>query len=143
MSDAYISVQDRTEPELALVLDPDSLDKNLHYRFVDDRPTNVARKKALGYRVVSRTKDKVRTAIELEHTSDDTIRHADMILMCAPKEKVLERRRGRRELVKSRLQATEDNFKEKVAKARASGVDVRLVDSFDQRGEPSDGKEEE
>lgn len=142
-STAQVVVQDRTDPEMALVLDPASLDPNLHYRFVQDRPTNLAKMKARGYRYVSRTKDKVKTLVELEQTADDTIRHADMVLMYTSKEAYHKRQRNKASLVRDRLEATHESFKEKVAQAQAAGVDVRLIDKYDQRGEPTEKEGEE
>jgi hypothetical protein len=138
---AEVYVTDREGAEVALMLDPTSLDPNLHYRFVQDSPLNIAKKRARGYRLVSRTRDKVRTVVQLEQTADDTIRHVDMVLMCTSKENFLRRRQTRRELVRDRLQATHESFKEKVDEARSAGIDVRLVDKYDDSGPPD--KEDE
>lgn len=139
--EAEVYVSDRSDAEEALILDPASLNPNLHYRFVQDRPNNVAKKKANGYRMVSRSKDGVKTLIQLEKTADDTIRHADMVLMCTTKAHYEKRRGNRRRLVHDRLEATHEQFKQRVRDAQRQGVKVKLVDEYDDSGPPD--KEEE
>lgn len=135
-TDVY--VEDRVNEEEALLIDPDSLDPDRYYRWVQVRPQNVARKKAQGFELVSRKNSKVRPLVELEKTADDTIRFADSVLMSCPKGRYLARRQGKQTVVRDRLEATSQRFMEKVDRAKGQGLDVRVTEKFQDKGEEED-----
>lgn len=136
----YVDVTMNLDAELAFMVDQSTLDPNRHYRFVQDRPTNVAKKKMRGYRVESRKDSKIRTLVELEQTADDTIRVADQILMSCPKEGYERRRQQLARLAAARLGSTTQRLKEQIARAQAAGANVQVTEEFTDRGprEPED-----
>lgn len=140
MSDIQVDVytEDRIDPEEAVLLDPSSLDPNYYYRWVQVRPQSIARKKAAGFSLVSRKTSGVKPVVELERTADDTIRFADMVLMSCPKDRYLARRAAKSSIVRDRLEATSQRFKEKVEVASRSGLDVKITEKFQDKGETED-----
>ncbi len=49
-----VSVRDRRDPESSDVLDTTSLKKGRYYRWVHDRPTNIAKKRSRGMQFVKK-----------------------------------------------------------------------------------------
>lgn len=129
------------DAELAFMVDQSTLDPNRHYRFVQDRSANVAKKKIRGYRIESRSQSGIRTLVDLEQTADDTIRVADQILMSCPKEGFLRRRQQLAHLAEARLGSTTQRLKERVAQAQASGANVQVTEEYVDRG-PKEQEEE-
>lgn len=107
-----------------LVLDPSSLDKTKHYRFVQERPGNLARLASKGYEFVSPKEHGVRLASESllaelsVSNAEDRIRVGDTVLMMCDKSKFNERRKQKAQLAQARL-STEKVFQDQ---ARRRGV---------------------
>lgn len=134
-----VEVQDLYDPEESLILDPDSLDPNKHYRFVQDRPENMARKRHAGYQVVSRSKDKVKTIAETDGAADDTIRVGDSVLMWIPAGRYAARKSRKEQYVNDRIEATTQRMREKIERAQAGGLKVRMTDNVEKdHKEPED-----
>lgn len=105
-----------------VALDPTTLDKTKHYRFVQDRRENISKKKARGYEYVLRSEHGVRLLREDDDagSADDLIRvGADLVLMMCDKAVYKERRKRIDRLTKDRLGSTEKAFGER---ARKRGV---------------------
>ena len=116
------SVEDRSESEALLLLDPDTLDPAKHYRFVQFRTENLTRRRLQGYEVVLRSEHGVKLQTDgmlAEDTADDQIRVADTVLMMCDKKLFAERRRRNAVLARDRLGATESSFEDS---ARRKGV---------------------
>jgi hypothetical protein len=115
---ARATVEDLSpETEDILALDRRTLDPSKHYRFVQDRRQNVARKISQGYEVVLMSVHKVRLQADtlLKETSggaDDQIRVGDTILMQCDKSLHLKRRKGKRDLAEARLGTSDQAFKD-------------------------------
>jgi hypothetical protein len=125
------SVRNRAEiqDELKSIVDMDTLDtENFHYRFVQERPQNMARKKSLGYTPVIED-DGVHTILG-ETSADGLIRDGDAVLMKVPKDRFKQRRVKSRKFGEARLAAPEQSFKSKAKRNRPGGKDIR-VGSFD------------
>lgn len=137
---AHVTAEDRYDPQEVLILDPESLDPTKHYRFVRNDPQNIARKKVQGYRVVSRKEDKVKTLTELEST-DDSIQLNDLILMCCHKSTHQARQSRLKGVSQGRLEAAKQKLQEKVDRASASGLNIRVTDKLSDKGEISDGED--
>lgn len=114
------------DPELAGIVDLDSLDPAMHYRFAHERPQRISRLRAKGYRVVSVSGDGVRTLLE-EESADDKIRDGDAILMCIPKEKFEAGRKKIAQVTRGRLAAPTAQFRKKTRGAGPGGVDVNVT----------------
>lgn len=111
-----------SEEELIGGLDPDSLNPNLHYRFVSTSGQKIARRLVRGYRFVRPSEDGVRKLnAEEDDKGEDRIRHGDTVLMCIPKERHLEMEEKVRNLSRARLAAPKGQFRKK---ARGYGVEV-------------------
>lgn len=130
------SVEDRADPQETVLLDPDSLDNSKHYRFIQERPNNVAKRIQQGYEVVLRSEHGVRllsdeldTPEEETKTADDKVRVGDTILMMCDKDLYDERRKGATRLANARLGATEEQFRQQ---ARRRGV-RSLIDDEGER----------
>lgn len=114
-------MEDRRDPQESALLDPESLDPDMHYRFFNTSPSRIARARALGYRVVKR-EDGVRTLYDQE--DDDatgTIVHGDRVLMMISKEKYDNRRRRKSQLATERLAGPARRFR---SQAKQAGVRV-------------------
>lgn len=123
------SVEPMAEGEDLLMVDPDSLDPDMYYRFVQMRPNRLAQLRARGYRPVSRSEDGVRLIYDMEQGgAEDTVQVGDTILMCLPKSIATERRSRRDRLRDARLSAPEGQFRKKATRA-----DVPVVTDRDMK----------
>lgn len=120
-------VTPRLDPENEGILDRETLDPSMHYRFVQERPQRVARLRARGYRPVSVSEDGVRTLLQEGETADDRIRDGDTILMCCPKEKFKENRKKVAAIARGRMAAPVANFRKKTRGTGPGGVDVGVT----------------
>lgn len=120
------SVTPRLDPEIEGFVDKSTLDKNMHYRFVQERPQRIARLRARGYRLVSVSEDGVKSLLE-DETADDRIRDGDTVLMCCPKEKFKERRKKVAAVTRGRMAAPVANFRKKTRGAGPGGVDIGVT----------------
>lgn len=121
-----ISVKSRADNPLARqisnILDESTLDPEMHYAFVQERSTNIARKKMLGYRQVNREEHGVKTVAGLdEDDGTGAIRDGDTVLMMVPKKDKEARDRQKQSLRKTRLANADGRFKEMAAR---SGVKI-------------------
>lgn len=117
---AYL--QDMSDAQTVLQLDPETLDSTMRYRWVLNSPQRIGRWKARGYRLVSRSDDEVRSLSEsIGENADDNIRFADVVLMCCPLEKARARGKAIREFGKARLRQPGQQFRQK---AKRAGVTV-------------------
>lgn len=127
-------VHDRGEIDAMLMLDPDTLDKEKHYRFCQERRENIARRRAQGYEPVLRSEHGVELLSEyqaLASTADDMIRVADTILLQCDKSIFNQRRKRIAQLATERLGGSEKSFRE-----RASRRGVSTVSGERSKGEP-------
>lgn len=120
-------VTPRLDPEIVGILDSETLDPDMHYRFAQDRPQRVARLRAKGYRLVSVAQDGVKTLLEDGESADDRIRDGDTVLMCCLKEKFKEGRRKIAKVSRGRLSTPVANFRKKARGAGPGGVDVGVT----------------
>lgn len=121
-----VSTQSRADNpegrEMANILDEDSLDPKMAYRFVQVRSKRVAEAKRMGYRTVSRKEDGVKTMFELdENDGSDSIVDGDTVLMKIPKAELKRRERAKQERTKARLASADSKFREM---AERSGMRV-------------------
>lgn len=118
---ANISLDDNRDPVESALLDSDTLDPDMHYRFVLRSPTRLAQARAKGYTEVSRA-DGVKT---LYDSADDdgtgVIMHGSRVLMCIPKAKHEARERRKQSVANARLRSPVETVK---SKARRAGVKV-------------------
>jgi hypothetical protein len=105
------SVQSRADPQSNLLLDDDTLDPKLEYRWVLNTPSQLARRSGQGYRLVSREDDGVKTLVPAEKAADDYIYNGDSVLMCCAKGTVRERRERNTRLASDRLETPVSQFK--------------------------------
>lgn len=115
------------DPELAGIVDHETLDDAKHYRFVQDRPQRIARMKAKGYRLVSVSEDGVKTIIGDDEAADDRIRDGDTILMCTDKSRFEEGRKKLAKVTRGRLATPVAQFRKKTRGAGPGGVDVQVT----------------
>jgi hypothetical protein len=122
-----VDVEERMDIEDILMVDPSTLDPSLHYRFVQERPRNLARRKIQGYEPVLRTESGVKLIYEEEGkgSADDLIRVGDTILMACPKDRYKARRSQLAKLTRLRLGSAEDQFK---SRAQKKGVRTLTAD---------------
>lgn len=121
----------RDPEDLEGLIDMESLDDSMHYRFVHERPQRVARLRHKGYRVVRVGEDEgadtVRALVEDIVSPDGTIRDGDTILMCVPKERHQAGRNKLAALNKARMVAPKQQFRKKTRGTGPGGEDVRVV----------------
>lgn len=99
-----------------------------HYRFVQERPQNMARKRSKGYTPVVAEEEGVST-ITGEVSADGLIRDGDAVLMKIPRERFEQGRKKLARLTEARLTAPVANFKKKTKGAGPEGKDIRVVDT--------------
>lgn len=109
------------------LVDPESLDPDMHYRFANASTNRLSRLYAMGYRTVKRSDDGVRLLYDMEQgAAEDLIRLGDTVMVCIPK-KIYEERRARRDrLREARLSAPEGQFRKKAAKANVPITDREM-----------------
>lgn len=108
------------------IVDPESLDPDMHYRFVQNRPQRIARMRSRGYKVVSASEDGVKTLLE-DEAADDTIRDGDTVLMATPKPRFEAGRKQLRKVTQGRLSSPKSQFRKKAKKAGPGGTEVTVV----------------
>lgn len=111
MSTSIAEVVSRAEPQETGVLDEETLDPNLHYRWTTNNPNQISRRISQGYRLVSRKTDGVKTLIEDQKQPDDRIYNGDLVLMCCDARSRAKRRQDKIELADKWLSAPADEFK--------------------------------
>lgn len=117
-----MDIEDRRDPQESALLDADSLDPEMHYRFFHTSQTRIARARSLGYRTVDKVRDGVKTLWDQEDDdSTGTIVHGDRILMMIPKDKYDSSRRRKSNLAKERLSGPARSFR---SKAKRAGVRI-------------------
>lgn len=119
---ARIAVEERSDPETAGILDSDTLDPRMHYRFIQVRPKRIASAKRAGYKPVDRKRDGVRTLVEGDQ-DDGTgaIVDGDTVLMMIPREAHRRRRLASKQRRIGRLRSADRRFRQLAAQ---SGVTV-------------------
>lgn len=133
----HMEMEDRRDPQESAILDQESLDPEMHYRFFNTSQTRIARARALGYRVVKRSDGVLTLWDQEDDDSTDTIVHGDRVLMMIPKEKYDTRRRRKSNIARERLSGPARSFR---SKARRAGVTV-AEDNLGHKSEPT-GEEE-
>lgn len=124
-----IEAKSRRHPSESAILKEDTLDPKLHYRFVQQRPTQVSRYKLKGYRVVRPSEDGVETLYDQEDKpAEDIIKHGDRVLMAIPKPKYHQLAARVKERAISRLQTNEEKFR---STAKRRGVKIHDKDEGD------------
>jgi hypothetical protein len=119
---AYVEGKDRRHQSDSAILDEETLDPNMHYRFIQERPTSISRAKLKGYRLVRPSETDVRTLYDQEdQPGEDIIKHGDRILMAIPKSKHHRNRRDISEMTLRRLQSNDQKVREL---ARQSKVEI-------------------
>lgn len=116
-----VSIVNEQEP-LPGEIDPESLDPNLHYRFVREVPQQMAKRLGRGYRFVTE-EDGVKKLYEEggDDKGDGRIRHNDTVLMAIPKELHEEQQARVQQVSRSRLAAPKGQFRKK---AKQAGVPI-------------------
>lgn len=114
-------VEERTDSEEALMLDPRSLDKEYHYRWVHTRPQRQTRMLAKGYTYVDKEEDGVIPLVEQPGAGDSKIYNGDTVLMKIPKGRHLAGRKRIAETTRARLAAPVASFRKK---AEGAGVEL-------------------
>jgi len=114
-----IEVRERRHESESAILDEDTLDKGMHYRFIQTRPAAVARAKLKGYRVVKPSEDGVKTLYDQEDAdAEDVIKHGDRILMAVPKARHQKHRKDVRDLATSRIKSVEAKTRQLAREAK-------------------------
>lgn len=108
-----IDVSDRRDVSESAIIDPSTLRSGYHYRFVQVRPTNLARARLKGYRVVKPSETNEKTLYDQEDAiPEDVIKHGDRVLMAVPTAKHQSHREEIRRLTNSRLQSNDQRVRE-------------------------------
>lgn len=131
--EAAAEVTSRAElpEEMESIVNLDTLDtETYHYRFIQDRPQNMARKRSKGYKPVLAAEEGVET-ITGEVSADGLIRDGDSVLMRVPRERFEAGRKKIHAFTESRLTAPVQNFKKKAKGAAPGGKDI-MVDSTEE-----------
>lgn len=119
LSQANIEVTDRRDISESAILEPKSLRSDVHYRFVQVRPSAVSRAKLRGYRVVKPSETGEKTLFDQEDASaEDVIKHGDRVLMSVPKKVHAENRRRVKEMSESRLRSNDQRVRELAARGK-------------------------
>jgi hypothetical protein len=125
MSDA-IETFDRRHPSESSLLNHETLDDSFHYRFIQERPTQVARAKLKGYKIVRPSETGEETIFEQEDAdAQDIIKHGDRILMKIPKKGHLQHRERTRERALNRLRTPDQKVR---AQAKERGIKIHDED---------------
>jgi hypothetical protein len=120
------SITSRADAQESLLLDLDSLDPNMQYRWVFNVPLQIAKRTGQGYRLVSRSKDGVQTLLENEQKPDDYIYNGESVLMCCDQREYETRRSGSLQLAHDRLSFPKAEF---TRRHRSSGArNSRILD---------------
>ena len=111
-----VVVQGLSDPQDDILVDPETLDPSLHYRFGREGRIRQARLRARGYRPVHRG-DGVRLLSddnpEDEGDPDEVIRVGDLVLMACPKAEYERRQQKAQDLANRRLENADARFKKK------------------------------
>lgn len=140
MSNLDIEVND-LEGFDGTALDPATIDPTLHYRWVQNRPANIAKKKMRGYRIVSRSKDKVRPLVDFGESVDDSFRFGDLILMVTTMDNYRSRVTAKRRMITERLDSTKQRLAEKVEQLKSQGLRVSMTDTYADTGPKMEDEE--
>lgn len=124
---ANVRSRNQNQSELETLIELESLNPDMHYRFVHERPQRQARIRAKGYRAVKASEDGVKPMVEEMIGPDDIIRDGDTILMCCPVDRFKGRRKQLGDLNRSRMAAPKAQFRKKTRGAGPGGEDVRVV----------------
>lgn len=124
-----INVTERHEMELALSLDPDTMDPNRHYRWVQDSGVRIAKHRAKGYTIERKSESGVVPLVEVDDAADGTIRVGDTVLMSCPKDKYDARKRSQEELSLQRAQKATKAAKRKAREIARKTPYARVVPS--------------
>lgn len=117
-------------PEDDSLIDPDSLDKNFHYRFVQSRPNRMARARKQGYKPVQADEIVLVNGSDAGESADNLVHDGDRILMKVPKERKKERDKEARKLRAQRMKAPVQSFKNKAERAsKTLGKRIRTTTS--------------
>lgn len=117
--DDYIDGANRAPEDFTCL---EEKDPEYRYRFVQNRPGNIARKKSRGYEFVRADEEDVRPLFDHDHKRGDGLIHfADTILMRIPKGKQEARRRAKRQRAIQMLQRPSRTMKDA---ARDHGVEL-------------------
>lgn len=125
-SKPQVIVEGLSDLDATAIIDPESLDPEYNYRFVQKRPQRLARVKMKGYEPVDRDEVELLTD-QLGGAEEEKIIHGDVILMKAPKDLVARRRKEVKELNERRIRAPEGSFRKKAASTRVGGLPVRVI----------------
>src|SRR5678815_3113029 len=115
------------ENELDYILDRETLNGEMHYRFIQSRPQRISRMLSKGYRIVKVSGHGVKPLAEDMIGPDDTIRDGDTVLMFVPREKHLAGRRKLADLNRARMATPKAEFRKKTRGAAPDGSDIRIV----------------
>jgi hypothetical protein len=126
-----IEATSRRHPKESAVLDEETLDPSMQYRFIQERPTAISRAKLKGYRVVRPSEDGVKTRFGQEdEPAEDIIKHGDRILMAIPK---ASHHQHRSDLKKSAIQRLSSN--EQRVRQLARENKIKLHDKYEEDDE--------
>jgi hypothetical protein len=123
-----VEVAELADSEVLFYLDPESLDPELQYGFVQERDANILKRKIRGYRFVTE-EDGVRTLSDvIGPGADGRIRVGDTVLMCVKKDYKERRQKELEKRSRMRLEGPERRF---LKKAKQMGVKVER--GFDEK----------
>jgi hypothetical protein len=119
LSKVEAEVEDRRHLSDSDILDERTLRKDMHYRFVQVRPTSIARAKLRGYRIVKPSETEEKTLYSQEDaTPEDVIQHGDRVLMAVPKRVHADNRRRVKEMAETRLRSHDQRVRQLAAERK-------------------------
>lgn len=127
------SVESRADAQESLLLDFDTLDPNMQYRWVLNISLRIAKRTGQGYRLVSRSKDGVKTVLQNEEKPDDCIYNGDSVLMCCDRREYETRRSATLQIAHDRLSYPKAEFKRR--HARSGARNSRILDDEEEDDE--------
>lgn len=114
-----------TARDLATLIDLDvsRLDPKFHYRLVHKSRQKVARRRAMGYKVVDPAEEEVyhNSGERLEPAEDGTYSVADLVLMKIPRREHKQRRLAQKRRTEQRLKGPKRAFKNKARRTKDRG----------------------
>jgi hypothetical protein len=113
-----VKVSEFRQVENLLQLDEETLDPELHYRWVTEHPLKIARARMKHYEFVHQDTGVKTLAGFIDSREDGIIRIGDVILMACPKGEFVARKKGQRKFAENRLSAPASQFRKQAKKRR-------------------------
>lgn len=116
-----VEVEEVRDINSLLELDEETLDPEMHYRWVREAPRSMGNAKLKGYQIVNKEDGPKTRAGYLDDTGDGSMRIGDTILMACPRSMRRAREVKQRRFTESRLKAPRKQFS-KSAKLRRARI---------------------